>query len=138
MVKVYIVILLSVISVAINAQCVKSVDSIDSIDTEMIMFVSSPPVFNGDMLAFIQANLQYPENAKQDSVQGVVFVNFRVDTLGFSTNHKIIRGIRKDIDKAALTVVKLIQFAQPALQEGKPIEVEMTVPVKFILNYKEN
>ncbi len=137
MIRICIVMLLLFLSVAINAQSIDSIDSIDSTDTEMIMFISDPPVFDGELTTFIQSKLQYPENAKRDSVQGTVFVNFRIDTLGYSTNHSVIRGIREDIDSAALTVASLIKFIKPALQQGKPIEVEMTVPVKFILNNKK-
>ena len=41
--------------------------------------------------------MNYPPKALRDSLEGRVDVECIVDTLGFTINHKIIRGVRQDI-----------------------------------------
>lgn len=43
------------------------------------------PVFNGDIIAFVQKQIVYPLSAIKDSAQGKVYVSYTVDTLGFTT-----------------------------------------------------
>ena len=52
---------------------------------------------------------------------------------GFTFGHKVIKGVREDLDNEALRVTTLIKFERPAFQRGKPIEVKYTVPVVFNL-----
>ncbi len=108
-------------------------------DNMMITYVGEPPIFSGNLKDFIREQIQYPVEAKKDSLEGTVMVSFWVDTLGSTTDHQVIRGVRKDLDKEALRVAKLIRFEKPAMQLGKPIKVPFTVPVKFKLsNCSEN
>jgi protein TonB len=112
---------------------------------ETILVVEYAPVFKGDMREFIQSKIVYPESAKKDLMEGIVFVSFWIDTVGLTFNHEVIRGIREDLDNEALRVAKLIKFEKPALQKGKSIAVEFTVPIKFslknadsIISFKED
>ncbi len=102
-------------------------------DDELISFLEAAPIFKGDLRGFIQNEIDYPLTAKIDSIEGKVFVEFWIDTLGITYNHKIVRGIREDVNNEALRVAKLIKFDKPALQIGKPIKVRYTVPVEFKL-----
>ncbi|HOW20834.1 MAG TPA: energy transducer TonB, partial [Tenuifilaceae bacterium] len=56
-------------------------------------------------------------------------------TSGLTINHKVAKGIREDLNNEALRVAKLIKFDRPALQKGRPIEVEYTVPIVFDLRH---
>ncbi len=63
---------------------------------EIFTVVEEMPVFAGGtdaMMKFISNNIQYPEKAKKDSIQGRVFVNFVVEADGKVTNAKVLRGI---------------------------------------------
>jgi len=63
---------------------------------------------------FLAENLKYPESAKADKIEGQVFVQFWIDTLGFTSEHKIIQSVRQDLDDEALRVAKLIKYDVPA------------------------
>jgi len=102
-------------------------------DEEMMMVVEYAPVFKGDFKDFVQGKIIYPESAKKDLIEGVVYVSFWIDTVGFTFNHEVIKGIREDLNDEALRVAKLIEFEKPALQRGKPIVVRYVCPVKFCL-----
>lgn len=105
----------------------------DSTEINMVTFIEEPPLFKGDLKEFIQSKLEYPLNAKKDTVEGTIVISFKIDTLGLTINHKVVKGIREDLNNEALRVAKLIKFNRPALQKGRPIEVEYTVPVVFDL-----
>lgn len=99
--------------------------------------VEQKPIFLGSIDSFVQKHIVYPEKAKEDSIEGTVFISFWVDTTGNTVNHKVIRGIREDLNQEAIRVTKLIKFKEPAMQRNKPIKVRYTVPVEFkFLNEK--
>ncbi|MDR2972385.1 MAG: energy transducer TonB [Bacteroidales bacterium] len=84
---------------------------------------------------FLQGNLTYPESAKADKVEGQVFVQFWIDTNGFTSEHKIIQSVRQDLDDEALRVAKLIKFDVPAKNYcDEPIGMCWQMPIRFTLN----
>lgn len=89
-----------------------------------------------ELTKFIATNLHYPASAIRDSIEGRVITQYWIDTLGNTYNHKILRGVREDLDKEALRVVRLLKYEVPAIQRGKPIAVMFTLPITFDLNKK--
>ena len=116
-----------------------TVDStvVDSGDLYLIMFIEDAPYFNGDIREFIQRELHYPLSAQKDCVEGTVYISFMIDTMGVTNNHKVVKGIREDLNDEALRVTRKIKFDKPAFQRGKPIAVRFTVPVVFDLQQKK-
>ena len=109
-------------------------------DNEHVMFVtaiSEKPTFEGDLEAYILSHIHYPGSAVADSVEGRVSITFVIDTLGRTYDHKVIRGIRDDLDQEALRVARLIKFDTPAMLKNKAIQVKFMVPVNFYLKYKD-
>ena len=51
---------------------------------------------------FIKNNIDYPNSALKDSIEGRVIVAFMIDTLGATFDHNIVRGVRYDLDLEAL------------------------------------
>lgn len=125
MVRIYIPVLFFILSNLANGQ------TVDTMDVEMVTFIEEAPFFNGDLKEFIQEELNYPSSAKNDTIEGTIVISFKIGTSGFTTDHKVIKGIRKDLDDEALRVTKLIKFNKSALQKNNPIEVEYIVPVEF-------
>ncbi len=105
-------------------------------DEYSILFISTAPVFNGDLNEFIEKNTKYPENWGKNKIEGMVIIEFWIDTIGNTYNHKVIKGIRIDLDNEALRVVRLVKFEKPAYQKNMPIPVRYVVPVKFHFNKK--
>lgn len=116
------------------AQCLK-----DSLNDEIVFAVEAMPYFKGgegEFIKFRKTNLKYPETALKDSIEGIVYVNFWVDTLGKTFGHRVVKGVRYDLDEEALRAAKLIQFETPAFQRGNPICIEYIVPFTFEINPK--
>ena len=124
MVKVIILIISFTTIIVVNAQNV--CDTCDIIFEEP---QELPKIKN--INKFIDENLRYPESAKKDKIEGKIFVSFWIDTLGYTSEHKITKGIRPDLDEEALRVARLIKFDRPAMNGGKPIKVIFTLPFDF-------
>ena len=57
-------------------------------------------------------------------------MNLWVDEKGNTTHVHVIRGMGMGLDEKALAAVKLYRF-RPAMENGKPVTVEMNVEVTF-------
>ena len=80
----------------------------------------------------IQKKIVYPEIAKRAGVQGRVYIKAYVDERGKVTKVELIRGIGAGCDEAAMEAVNSVMF-RPGKQRGKPVKVQVTVPVLFKL-----
>jgi TonB family protein len=95
------------------------------------------PMPEGGMKAFydyVQKELKYPEQAKNQGIQGRVYVQFVVDKDGSITDVKTIRGIGGGCDEEAVRLITNSPKWVPGKQQGETIEVTMTLPVTFRLD----
>ena len=81
----------------------------------------------------IKSNLVYPQKAKEEMMEGRVFVKFIVKKDGSTCNHEIVRGVNPDLDQAALQTVKKLGRWEPAKINGKSVNSYFTLPVTFRL-----
>lgn len=100
--------------------------------------VKQMPEFPGGINALMQylgANIEYPEQAKKDSIQGRVFVSFIVEKDGTIDEVKVLRGIGGGCDKESVRVIKSMPAWKPGLDEnGVAVRVAYNIPIKFALN----
>lgn len=80
----------------------------------------------------IQEKIVYPEIAKRASVEGKVYILAFVDESGNVTKANVIKGIGAGCDEAALDAVLKTKF-KPGKQRGKPVKVQVSIPVVFKL-----
>jgi protein TonB len=73
---------------------------------------------------------EFSEEARKAKVQGNVLVSILVNTNGLPSNVKVIRGIGMGLDEKAVEAVKQWKF-KPAMENGKPVLVEVDVEVNF-------
>ena len=83
-------------------------------------------------LKSIQNKITYPDLAKKAGIEGKVFILAYVDENGNVTKAEVIKGIGLGCDEAALDAVRLTKF-KPGKQRGKPIKVQITIPISFKL-----
>ena len=84
---------------------------------------------------FVEANLQYPEQARQCFVQGTVYLTFTVEKDGSLTDIKVIRDIGCGCGEEAIRIIKMMPKWIPAKQCGKIVRQQYNLPIKFILGY---
>lgn len=102
--------------------------------------MSSPPIFTGGMdklNAFLENAIVYPSDAVDNEVQGIVMVNFTVEKDGSLSNIKTDRKLGFGIDEEAIRVLKLTKKWYPAIQNGKPVGVAYSIPIKFTFEQKK-
>jgi len=73
---------------------------------------------------------EFSEEARRSKTAGYVLVNLWVDEKGNPTHVHVIRGIGVGLDEKAVAAVKLYKF-KPAMENEKPVTVEMNVEVTF-------
>ena len=83
-------------------------------------------------IAAIQSKIVYPEIAKRAGVEGKVYVKAYIDKNGDVTKAVVLKGIGAGCDEAALKAVKETKF-KPGKQRGKPVNVQVSIPVVFKL-----
>lgn len=81
----------------------------------------------------IQEKINYPEIAKRAGVEGKVYILAFVDESGNVTKANVLKGIGAGCDEAALNAVLKTKF-KPGKQRGKPVNVQVSIPVIFKLN----
>ena len=90
------------------------------------------------MFDFISKNVKYPESAKNQGLEGRVFVQFVVEKDGSLSSFQVLRGVSDDIDAEAIRVLKMMPKWKPGMNEGNPVRVQYVLPFKFQLTGNEN
>ena len=73
--------------------------------------------------------------AKENGITGTVYVQFVVDQNGEVVDVTVVRGAAsKDLDQEATRVIKALPKWTPGKQTGKPVRVQFTLPIKFVLS----
>lgn len=88
------------------------------------------------LMKFISSTIVYPEYAKDNEIQGKVYLQFIVRTDGSLSDIKVARSVSggRMLDDEAIRVIKLTSGKwNPARQDGKPVSCNMTLPVVFVL-----
>ncbi len=88
---------------------------------------------NHKMLTHIYTNIRYPAEARKAGIQGKVIIKFLVKKDGTITNARVTQEIGGGCGNAALSVIKSLPTMIPGKKDGKNVDVEMLIPVKFKL-----
>ncbi len=82
---------------------------------------------------FIGSNIQYPQTARNQGIEGKVFVVFVIDTDGSIGDVEILKGVSPDIDQEALRVLQNAPNWKAGMQNDAPVKVRMRLPITFKL-----
>lgn len=99
--------------------------------------VETMPQFPGGekkMMEFIRYNLKYPNQAFLNNIQGTVIVNFVIDREGIISRAKVMSSPHPILSAEALRVISLMPDWTPGMQDGKPVTVSYTIPIKFMMD----
>jgi TonB family protein len=84
-------------------------------------------------VAAIQKNIKYPELARRAGIEGKVYILAYINENGNVTKTAVLKGIGGGCDEAAMNAIKKVKFI-PGKQAGKPVNVQVSVPVIFKLS----
>jgi protein TonB len=90
----------------------------------------------GDLMKYLQNNINYPQVEKEAGIQGKVFVKFVVNPDGSISNTEVLRGVAggEGLSKEAVRVVKSMPKWKPGKQNGRTVPVYFNLPINFKLN----
>jgi periplasmic protein TonB len=103
---------------------------------EVFVVVEEMPTFPGGekaLFEYIYANIQYPEIAKENNIQGRVILRFCVTYKGGVDQVSILKPVDPSLDNEAIRVIKTLPAWKPGKQGGKPVNVWYSLPVVFQL-----
>lgn len=87
---------------------------------------------------FLSSTVRYPEADRNNKIEGRVIVTFIVEKDGTLSDIKAKRGPSETLKQAAVDALLKSPKWEPGYQNGKPVRVSYTVPVKFNLSQAED
>ena len=87
---------------------------------------------------YLAENIQYPEKAKENKIQGEVFVQFVVWKDGTIKDVEVVKGSQKTLDVEAIRVVKSMPKWTPGKNQGDEVNVRYILPIRFTFVPQEN
>ena len=93
-----------------------------------------PQFSGGSVQLWIKENLRYPEIARENNIQGKVYVKCIIDSEGNVCNAEIQRGGDPSLNKEALRLVNSMPKWKPGMQNGKTVSIPYVIIVEFKLN----
>jgi protein TonB len=100
----------------------------------IFIVVQEKPEFPGGdqaLYKFIGENLNYPDEAEKNNIQGRVILQFVVNPDGSTDRIVVLRSIDPLLDNEAIRVVKTMPKFKPGKQGGVPVKVWFVLPVLF-------
>ena len=104
----------------------------------MYSYVAQMPELPGNrgtdaIVENIQQHLMYPKVSAAEQHTGMVFASFIVTDKGEVQAVKIIKGLAPAYDEAVLAAIRQLPRMEPGqLSDGRPANVSITVPIKFV------
>jgi periplasmic protein TonB len=111
----------------------KAVDKPETV----FVFVEQMPEYKDGMKAmfkYLSDNIKYPAIARENGIEGTVYVGFTVGRDGSIRDVVVKRGIGGGCNDEAVRVVSSMPNWKEGRQNGKPVNVAFTLPIKFALN----
>ncbi len=99
-------------------------------EEEIFVAVEQKPDCGG--VKSIQRHLNYPKVAREAGLQGTVFVQFVVTDDGNVSEPTVTKGVHPMLNEAAVEAVQKLDCT-PGRQRDEPVNVQMTLPVRFQL-----
>ena len=111
-------------------------EEVVEVEEEIFIFVEQQPEFKGGeeaMYTYIRENLKYPTLARENNIEGKVYVQFVVEKDGGISKVKVMRDIGGGCGQEAARVVQSMPKWNPGKQRGKAVRAQFTLPISFKL-----
>jgi protein TonB len=109
---------------------------VDTDDTLLFYVIEEKPEFPGGqeaLLTYIAKNTVYPDSAKENGIEGKVFISFVINKEGYVTRVKTIRSVHPLLDNEAVRVIESLPQWKPGKQRGQYVNVQFQIPINFTL-----
>jgi len=106
------------------------------INEEVYTLVEQMPTFQAgsdSLNAFIRNNLVYPTQSKIDKIEGIVTLQFIVNTFGHIDCIKIVESLNSECDREALRLINIMPNWIPGRHNSNPVPVLQALNISFKL-----
>jgi TonB family protein len=104
---------------------------------KVFMFVQQMPSFPGGedaLTKYLHENIHYPKVARENAIQGTVVVQFIVGPDGKLRDFTIVsKKLGGGLEEEAIRLVKAMPDWIPGRQNGKTVNVQYSLPIRFVL-----
>ena len=103
-------------------------------DDEIYLDVDHDAAFPGGQAGldrYFQQHMQYPADAWNRNISGLVYVTSVVEKNGSVSNVKLLRDIGGGCGEEALRLVLEMPRWKPAKRNGRAVRTEMNIPIEF-------
>ncbi|MEL6536124.1 MAG: TonB family protein [Bacteroidota bacterium] len=83
---------------------------------------------------YVANEIKYPLQARNQGIEGRVFLTFTVEKDGSLTGIQVKKGIGAGCDEEAIRVLKNAPPFTPGKQRGRAVRVQMDIPITFKIN----
>ena len=97
----------------------------------VLEFAELMPAIPGGIGAYY-VHIEYPEEAIQQGIEGLLQLTFTVNTDGSTSNIEVTRPLHPLCDSAAVQALRRTAFI-PGQHDGRSVRVRMRLPVRFEL-----
>lgn len=114
-------------------------EEVIEVEAQVFTIVEEQPKFPGgeeEWYKFLKENIKYPSVAKENGIQGTVYVEFTVNSDGSIvdvTRKSGTKEVGAGCDDEAIRVMRMMPKWTPGKQSGKNVRVRQVLPVKFKL-----
>lgn len=109
-----------------------------------IQFFSRKPIFKPricktkeesekEILKFIKKTIKYPQFARENNIQGKVYVKFLINKKGILKSATVLNKTNKILEKEALRIINKLDNWKAGIQNGKMVDMWYTIPIVFQL-----
>jgi protein TonB len=110
-------------------------------DDEVLVFAEQMPEYPGGKEAFnkyLMTTVRYPQAEKETMKQGTVYVQFTVEKDGSITDVHTTKEVPEapGLSAEAIRVMSNMPGWTPGKVNGKPVRVQVTQPIRFVLDTK--
>lgn len=99
--------------------------------------VEKMPEFPGGetkMMEYLKKEIKYPSFAKEENLEGTVYIRFVINENGDVIDPKILKTPHKVFDEPSINVIRRMPKWTPGEDRGKKVKVNITVPIRYKLN----
>ena len=125
--KLFLIMLLAFVSVNAYSQS-------DDADNDVYNMVDQSAKFQdgyNSIIKFVQENIKFPAEAKENNVHGRLMVSVVVEKDGSLSDIKIKKGLGYGLDEEIVRIIKMMPKWQPAQHNGKTVRQSQTILIPF-------
>lgn len=107
---------------------------------DIFLVVDNPAQFPGGFaklyIDYIDKNLKYPNDAREEGIRGKVFVEFVINIDGSidDTTVRAVKGLNESCNNEAIRLMQECPDWTPATMKGNPVKQRFVLPITFGLS----